>query len=236
MSARFATTQWSQVLAARDGSESEMHEALESLCQAYWYPIYAYVRRRGHEPDEAADLTQGFFAQVLDKRLLDSVDQEKGSFRAFLVASLRNYLSHERDKAQALKRGGGISNLSLDTAIAEGRYRREPVETSTPESIFERRWALTLMERAMGRLEDESKHDGGDHFERLRPYLTGSRPSVPYQELAGELGKTEGAIKTSVYRLRQRYGHLLREEVAATLADPSRVDEELRHLLAALQA
>lgn len=237
MNPGFATTQWSVVLAAREGSETEARQALESLSNAYWYPLYAYLRGRGHDPDEARDLTQAFFTELLEKDMLQGIDRSKGRFRSFLLASLKNFLSHERDRAQALKRGGGTRTVSMDAAAAEGRFQREPVENLTPEQIFERRWGLTLMERAMGRLETEtaSTAEKPDQFDRLKPYLTGVEPHVPYSQVADDLGMTEGAVKTAVHRMRQSYGRILREEIAETLANPAELDDELRHLLTVIR-
>lgn len=230
MGARFPTTQWSVVFAARGHTGAEAREALESLCGAYWYPLYAYARSRGNDPETARDLTQGFFAHLLERDLLQPVDPTKGRFRAFLLASLKNFLSHERDKVQAQKRGGGVPTLALDGADAEGRFSHEPVDRLTPEQIFERRWGLTLMQRAMERLEAESGTRPGQ-FDRLRGYLTGAEPTVAYREAATDLGLSEGAVKTAVHRLRKEYGRMLREEIRATIAEPEDLDDELRHLL-----
>ncbi len=236
MSRQFATTQWSEVLAARDGSDSEAHRALAGLCDAYWYPLYAYVRCQGYDPDAARDLTQGFFTELLAKDGLRSIDRNKGSFRSFLLAALRHYLSHERERERAKKRGGDARVFSLDADLAEGRFGREPADPANPETLFERRWALTVMERAMHRLEAESaERDDGMRFDRLKPYLTGSQPSAPYADVAAELHTSEGAVKSSVYRLRKRYGTLLRDEVAATISGQGRIDDELRHLLSSVR-
>jgi RNA polymerase sigma-70 factor (ECF subfamily) len=236
MGARFPTTQWSVVLAAQRGEGTAARAALEALCGAYWYPLYAYVRGRGHDPDTARDLTQAFFADLLGRRFLESVEPSKGRFRAFLLASLKNFLSHEREREGALKRGAAAVTVSLDAQDAEGRFEREPVDQLTPEEIFERRWGLTIMERAMDRLEAESGSEARPvQFERLHPYLTGAEPHVPYREVAADLGLSEGAVKTAVYRLRKDYGRLLRQEIAATVADPAEIDDELRHLLAVIR-
>jgi len=237
MSPEFATTQWSVVLAARDGSDTEARAALESLCNAYWYPLYAYARGHGHDPESARDLTQAFFAELLEKDLLQAIDQSKGRFRSFLLASLKNFLSHERDKAQALKRGGGTQTVSMDADDAEGRFKNEPVEALTPDQIFERRWGLTVMERAMGRLETEtnSSAERPDQFERLKPYLTGSEPHIPYKDVSTEMGISEGAVKTAVHRMRQSYGRILRQEIADTISNPGELDDELRHLLTVIR-
>jgi RNA polymerase sigma-70 factor (ECF subfamily) len=233
MSDKFATTQWNVVLAARDGTEGEARRALESLCEAYWYPLYAYLRRRGRGADEARDLTQGFFADLLGRDFLGAVDQSKGRFRSFLLASLEHFLSRDREKEQAQKRGGGARPLPLDVDTAETRYRLEPADERTPEKLFERRWGLTVMERAMDRLAAEHA-DQKERFERLKPCLTGSE-EASYREVAAVLGMTEAAVKAAVHRLRQGYGRLLREEIADTVADPAEVDDELRHLLRVVQ-
>lgn len=224
-------------MAARDGSDTDARAALEELCASYWFPLYSYIRRRGFSPEEAADLTQDYFAELLEKDLIQSIDREKGRFRSFLLATLKYFLSHERDKAQALKRGGGATILSLDTDEAEGRYGEEPTESLTPEQLFERRWGLTVMERAMEQLEAESKDASGDgkRFSRLKPFLTGSEPRVPYEEVGQELGMSAGAVKTAVHRMRQSYGRLLREEIARTVVAGPDVDDEVRHLLSVVR-
>jgi RNA polymerase sigma-70 factor (ECF subfamily) len=239
MGDRFATTQWSIVLAARDGTESEARRALESLCVSYWYPTYAFVRGRGHRPEEARDLTQSFFADLLERDVMKSVDRDKGRFRSFLLACLGNFLSHDRDRNRTLKRGAGFEFVSLDAAMdtktAEARFQREPVDELTPEQIFERRWGLTVMERAMRRLGEESVEAGKEaHFLRLRQYLTGDGDHGSYRAAAAELGISEAAIKNAVRRMRQRYGTLLRREVGETVAHDE-LDDELRHLLAVIR-
>ncbi len=232
MSAQFATTQWSQVLAAQQGGDTESTQALDALCSAYWYPLYAYVRHQGHDADQARDLTQGYFAELLDKDFLKDVDPAKGRFRSFLLASLRHYLSHERDKATAKKRGGGATTLSFDARDAEARFEIEPTDKLTPEQLFERRWAMTVLERAMNKLERESVASGDEEqFKRFKPYLTGQEPRQAYKQVAVDLEISEGAVKTAVYRLRQRYGQSLRAEIADTVADPAEVDAEVRHML-----
>ncbi|MGB5817043.1 MAG: sigma-70 family RNA polymerase sigma factor [Thermoanaerobaculia bacterium] len=232
MSAQIATTQWSQVLAARDGSETEARRALEELCQTYWQPLYAYVRHQGASPDEASDLTQAYFTELLEKDLLADVDPTKGRFRAYLLATLRNFLSRDRTKAGRLKRGGGTSTLSLDMEAGEERYTVHSIEKQTPEDIFEHRWAVTVLDRAMGRLERDSSFAGGEEqFRSLKPYLTGDLPQLPYRQVAASLGMSEGAVKVAVHRLRKRFGEYLRLEIAETVVDPSDVDDEVRHLL-----
>jgi len=234
MGARFPTTQWSVVLAARGHTGAEARDALESLSSAYWYPLYAYTRSRGHDPETAQDLTQAFFAHLLEQEVLQPVDPAKGRFRSFLLASLKNFLSHEREKAQALKRGGGVSTFSMDGEVAEGRFGHEPVDRLTPEQIFERRWGLTIMERAMERLAAASASRPGQ-FDRLKGYLTGAEPTAAYRQAASDLGLSEGAVKTAVHRLRREYGLILREEIKATIADADELDDELRHLLAVIR-
>lgn len=229
MSNQFATTQWKVVLDARDGSESQARLALESLCQAYWFPLYAYVRSRGHDADQARDLTQAFFADLLGRNFLEAIDRSKGRFRSFLLASLTHFLSHERDKADALRKGGGAQPISLDTADAETRYGIEPATLVTPELVFERRWGLTVMERTMERLRAEYEGET-DRFEQMKTCLTGDN-ARRYAEIAAALGLSETAVKAAVHRLRQRYGRLLREEIAETVTSPAEVDEELRYLL-----
>jgi RNA polymerase sigma-70 factor (ECF subfamily) len=232
MRSQFVTTSWTQVLAARDAASTESRQALETLCQAYWYPLYALVRRQGFDPEEARDLTQGYFAELLEKGYLDDFDPALGRFRVFLKASVKHFLSKEREKAQTWKRGGRTTKVSLDIEDGEGRYRHEPVDRLTPEEIYERRWALTILERALGRLRTElTDADRGPEFDRLKGFLTGEEPKRPYREVATELSTTEAAIKTSVHRLRQRFGALLRQEIAETVARPDEVDDEVRYLL-----
>ena len=235
MSDRVATTQWSQVLAARDGSDTEARAALESLCQTYWQPLYAYIRHQGASPDEASDLTQGFFAELVEKDFLANVDPEKGRFRSFLLASLRHFLSHERARERALKRGGGSLTLSLDLEAGEAGYVNEPVEELTPVDVFERRWAITVLDRAAGRLQQESTDLSQSQFAQLKQYLTSGESQVPYQETAAALGISESAVKSAVHRLRKRLGHCLRTEIAETVSDSGQVDEEVRHLLAVVR-
>jgi RNA polymerase sigma factor (sigma-70 family) len=237
MCAEVATTQWSQVLAARDGSDTRARAALESLCQTYWQPLYAYIRAQGYGPDEARDLTQGFFAEFLEKDFLAGVDPKKGRFRSFLLASVRHFLSHERDKAGALKRGGGTITLSLDIEAGEAGYALRPAEALTPVDVYERRWAMTVLDRAMGRLREESAGAGNEkQFETLKQYLTSTESQAPYREAGEVLGISEGAVATAVHRLRQRYGQCLRAEIADTVVDPAEVGDELRHMLEVVRA
>jgi RNA polymerase sigma-70 factor (ECF subfamily) len=237
LSAQIATTQWSQVLAARDGSETEARRALEGLCRTYWQPLYSFVRHRGSDPDEARDLTQAYFTALLEKDFLAEVDPAKGRFRSFLLVSLRNFLSHESDRARALKRGGGTPTLSLDTEAAEAGYTLRPTESLSPEQVFERRWAMTVLDRALERLRLQSTAAGNSAlFEHLKQYLTGEEPQAPYREAAEALAMSEGAVATAVHRLRKQYGLCLRSEIAETVSDATEVDDELRHLLAVVRS
>jgi RNA polymerase sigma-70 factor (ECF subfamily) len=231
----FATTRWSVVMAAGAPDSPRSADALAQLCQAYWYPLYAYVRRQGHSAHDAQDLTQEFFARLLEKNYLAAVSREKGRFRSFLLASLKHFLANEWDKARALKRGGGQEIIHLDAHDAETRYSLEPKEMLSADKIYERRWAMLLLDRVLNRLREEQVAAGkGGQFDLLKTCLLGERSSVPYLELAGQLRMTEGNVKVTVHRLRQRYRELLRAEIAETVVSPADVDEELRQLFAAL--
>jgi RNA polymerase sigma-70 factor (ECF subfamily) len=232
----FATTQWSMVAQAARGSSPEAARALAALCETYWYPLYAYVRRRGYRVEEAQDLTQDFFAVLLEKDRLRKADRQRGKFRTFLLASLDNYLTNEWRKAGAQKRGGRRPTLSLDFEKGEDRYRLEPVDRWTPERIFQRRWAMTLLERALDRLRSEyQEHGKGELYEALRAYLGGEAAAAPYQEIAARLDMSEGAVKTAAHRLRRRCRELLQAEAAQTVADPQDAEAELRELFEALE-
>ena len=233
--ARFATTHWSVVLSAGRTPDDASRGALETLCARYWMPLYAYVRRHGHAPDDAQDLTQAFFAHLLEKNTIARADRTRGRFRSFLLASLRHFLADEADRARALKRGGGVRILPLEFETGEHAYVREPADNATPEQLYERRWALTLLDNVLARLRDEHARDGrAAQFDALGPCLTGTGAGQPYADLAARLGLTEAAVKSAVHRLRRRYRALLREEVAHTVAGSGDVDDELRHLLAVL--
>ena len=222
------------MLAARDRAEPGADEALAGLCSLYWYPLYAYVRRRGHGADEAHDLTQEFFARLLERDFLAGVDRGKGKFRAFLLAACSHFLANERDRVRAKKRGGGRAILSLSAADAEGRYSAEPADALTPEKLFERRWAMALLQQVMTRLRDEFEaKDKGRLFDRLRGFLVGEK-GAGYRQAADELGLSEGAVKVAVHRLRQRYRELLHAEIGRTVGAPEEVEEEVRALFAAL--
>ena len=234
MAHRFQTTNWSLVLAARSGATEHSRAALAVLCESYWYPIYAFIRSRGQAPEDSRDLTQAYFTQLLDKGYLDDVRREAGRFRSFLFASVCHFLSNERDRAQAAKRGSGRRPLPLELDSAEKKYRIEPVDDMTPEKVYERHWALAVLERALARLQDEqSGPEMAARARRLLPYLTGEEPSS-HREVAEELGMSEAAVRQAVHRMRKRFGQFLRQEVGQTVADPAAVDSELRHLLAAL--
>jgi RNA polymerase sigma-70 factor (ECF subfamily) len=233
---RFATTHWSLVLAAGQGGPAYAAEALATLCANYWYPLYAHVRRRGLDPDQARDLVQEFFARLLEKHFLQSADQRRGRFRSFLLAALDHFLSKEWRRAQAQKRGGGHTLLSLDFQGGEQRYLREPSHELTAERVYERQWALTLIERVLAALRDEFAQNGKlAQFDALKAYLGGGERTVPYRELGGTLGMSEGAVKVAVHRLRQRCRELVRAEIAETVAGPEELDQELRDLFAAVR-
>lgn len=225
------TTHWSVVLTAGQKDGPLAQEALAGLCQSYWYPLYAYVRGRGYSVHDAQDLTQGFFARLLERNWVVNADQQKGRFRSFLLTTLNFFLSDEWDKRRAQKRGGGVQTLPLQMDTAETRYGMEPADSVTPEKIYERRWALTVLEKVLGQLQREYERDGRKElFDALSTCLVGERASQPYDQLARSLGMTESAVKSTVHRLRRRYRQLLRDEITHTLASPELVDEELRHL------
>jgi len=227
----FATTHWSVVLAAGQTSGAQAFAALEQLCRTYWYPLYAYVRRRGYGHEDAQDLTQGFLLQLLAHQSLARVDRNKGRFRSFLLGGLYYFLADQRDRANAQKRGGGHSILSLDAQAAEQRYRLEPVEDRSPDKLFERSWAMALLDSVLARLEGEFREAGkAELFERLRVCLLAGTDPQTYAEAAAEAGMTGEAVRKAVYRLRRRYYELFREEIARTVADASEVEEEMRYL------
>lgn len=233
---QFADTHWSVVLAAKEEGSTQADEAMEKLCQSYWRPLYAYVRRQRHSPEEAEDLTQEFFVRLKDKNYLAHLKHQNGKFRSFLLTLLKHFLSDERDKARALKRGGGESPTPLDALSEEERYRVEPAEHFSPEHLFDRRWAQTVLERAAGRLRDEyaatGKIDLFDALHHLQPGQVGPAPS--YAELGARLSLSESAVTSAVFRLRRRQAELLREEVAQTVRCREDVDEEIRYLIEVL--
>lgn len=233
--AAFVTTHWSVVVTAGRTDTTRARDALAKLCQTYWFPLYLYVRRRGHSPEDAQDLTQEFFARLLERNWVASADQEKGRFRTFLLTAMNRFLADEWDKARAQKRGGGVPAVPLQFDTAETRYGVEPADNTTPEKSFERRWALTLLEAVLKRLQAEYESQGkADLFAALNPCLVGERTTQPYAALATSLGTSEAAVKSAVHRLRQRYRQLLRDEIAHTVDGLAEVDEELRHLFAVL--
>ena len=233
----FVTTHWSVVLSARDGQSPESAAALEKLCRAYWYPLYAYIRHSGQSKENAEDLTQAFFARLLEKRFLDSAQQERGRFRSFLLVALKRFLANEWERAHAQKRGGFRTSISLDTELAERKIQFEVAGPEVPpDRAFERRWALTLLEQTMSRLRSEFKRAGKiAEFERLKIFLTADKKEIPYGTAAAQFRMEEGALRVAVHRLRKRYRELFREEIAHTLAEGESVDEELRHLLSVLR-
>jgi RNA polymerase sigma-70 factor (ECF subfamily) len=232
----FATTHWSLVLAAAHDSRPNAQAALATLCETYWYPLYVYVRRLGYQAEDARDLVQGFFAALLEKRYVKAADRERGRFRSFLLTALKRFLSKEGERAHARKRGGTARPVSLDFESGEGRYSLEPSHTVTPEAIYERRWALTVLDRAIGRLRQTYiDADKAAFFESLKAFLTGEADAPPYEEVARGLAMAEEAVKVAVHRLRRRYRDLLRSEIAQTVADPQDVEEELKYLLAVLE-
>ncbi len=231
----FTTTHWSVVLSAGNPESPQAADALERLCRTYWYPLYAYVRRDGSSPEDAQDLTQAFFARFLEKDYLADVRREKGRFRSFLLASLRHFLADERDRSRAIKRGGGRTILSLDAQDAEGRYVLEPRDELTAEKVFERRWALTVLEAAHARLRDDYAQAGKTkRFEALETFLPGEQAAGTYAQAAGRLGVAVGTVKWEVHQLKQRYRELLRAEIAHTVPSADEIDAEVRHLIAVL--
>ena len=232
---RFMTTHWSMVLAAADAAAPGSDRALADQCHTYWYPLYAFVRRQGYPAHEAEDLTQEFFSRVLEKQYLEGVGPEKGRFRTFLLVCLRRFLANEWDRRRAIKRGGGKAPLSIDFADADARYRLEPSHDLTPERLFERRWALTLLERVLANLADEMQRSGkAELFDALKVYLAAEATAPPHAETGRRLNMSEGAVKVAVHRLRQRYRQLLRDEIARTVGEEADVDEEIGRLFAAL--
>jgi RNA polymerase sigma-70 factor (ECF subfamily) len=231
----FVTTHWSLVLRAGQGAGAASAEALEKLCRAYWFPLYAFARRQGHSPDDARDLTQEFFTHLLRTNALAQAGAEKGRFRSFLLASLKNLLANEWKKANRQKRGGGAVTFSLDDATAEERYQLEPADHLTPDKIYQRRWVETLLERVLTRLREECDASGRtQRFEELKTFLLDDKGTLSLAEAAARLGLSVGAVKGVVHRLRQRYREIFREEVAHTVAKEEEIDGEIRCLLQAL--
>lgn len=235
--AAFCTTHWSLVLAAGQPGHPATQKALGALYQSYWYPLYAFVRRKGHPPEEAKDLTQDFFALLLEKNFVGDADRDRGRFRTFLLTACTNFLANDWAKRRTLKRGGGFTFVSLQEESAEDWYQREPVDGVTPEKLFDRRWALSVLARTMNNLRVEFQKAGkSEVFSTLEPFLSGEKHPASYTEAARRLGMSEGTVRVNVHRLRARYGELLRQEIGQTLANPADLEDELRHLLAVLAA
>lgn len=230
----FATTRWTLVVAAGLRSTPQSDMALEELCRTYWYPLYAYARRHVRSREDAEDLTQAFFASLLARNSLQGLDASRGKFRAFLLAALKHFMANAWDRAGRQKRGGGLLHLSLDWQNADARYVIEPADPSSPDVLYDRAWAVTLLERVVGRLREEHAGEGkAAQFDQLKPFLTVGKGAVSYGAVSETLGVSEGALRVAVHRMRHRYRELLREEIAQTLAEPSQVAEEMNALFAA---
>lgn len=228
----FATTRWTVVIAAGNVGTPQSEAALEALCKAYWFPLYAYVRRRGYGRQDAQDLTQGFFADLLGRRDIGKVNSERGRFRAFLLSSLKHFVANERDRSQRLKRGGSIIHFTLDWQSADTQFQIADAAARTPDEVYDREWAVALLERVIGQLRDEWVADGkSQKFEQMKEFLTAAKDEITYAVAAANLQMEESALRVAVHRLRKRYRILLRSEVAQTLADPTMVEEELTALL-----
>jgi len=231
---RFRTTHWSVVLTA-GGDDPDARTALATLCTTYWYPLYAFARRRGQGPDDASDLVQGFLCDLLEKGWVKHADEQRGRFRGFLSTAFRRYAGRVHEKAHTQRRGGGITVLTFDAEEGESRYAREPQDDRTPEQVFDRRWALTIIDRALSKVRAQYvRRARGSDFEALAPHLDGTSPAPPYSETARQMQSTEGAVKVAVHRLRKRFGETLREEVGATVDTDQDVDAEIQELLTAL--
>lgn len=232
----FQTTHWTVVLAAAAPDTGLDGAAFAELYLAYWPPLYAYARRRGFSPAEAEDIIQDFFARLVSKESLSGLQRDGGRFRSFLLRALDNFLANEWDRAQAQKRGGGRRPLSLDVEEGEARFALEAADAETPESLFEKRWAFTLLEHVTDQLRDEYAGAGRrELFDHLRVHLQGDRTGPPYATIAARCGISEGAVKVAVHRMRHRYGELLRETIARTVSSPAEVDEELRYLISVVE-
>lgn len=224
------------VLAAGEADSSRSRLALAALCETYWYPVYAFLRRQGCVTEEARDLAQGYFLHILEKGSLHQVRPEAGRFRSFLLASVKNFLSNALDRERALKRGGGRSPIRLEFGAAEGRYETDVADKAlTPDRLYERQWAMTVLEQAMETLREGFAQSGDAvRFDRLKGYLTGEEPAVPYRKLAAELALSESAVKVAVHRMRVRFGEALREVISRTVASPAEIDDEIRSMLSSL--
>ena len=233
---RFATTHWSMVVSAGRPHSSEASRALATLCENYWFPLYAFVRRAGYCAEDAQDLTQEFFVRLLAKNYLATADRQRGRFRSFLLGAMKHFLANQQRRQAAQKRGGHLSTISLDFHFGESRYKQiEPVDNLTPERLYERRWALTLLDLVLGRLREEFRAAGKlELFDTLKQFLAGGTAKPAYLEVAKQLGMKEGAVKVAVHRLRRQYRKLLKEEIARTIVGPEALEDELGELLAAL--
>ena len=233
--ARFATTHWSVVLTAGDRQDSRYTEALQTLCQTYWYPLYAYARQQGYSAPDAEDLTQAFVVKLIERNLARIADRARGRFRSFLLTAFKNFIADQRSRQRTRKRGGRACVLSMDLGTAETRYQREPADSASVEDEFERRWALAVLETVYKRLQSCYEADGkGDLFDQLKPCLTQASSALSYVELAARLKQSEGALRVAVHRLRKRYRDLLRAEIEHTVSDPAHVEDEIHHLFRAL--
>ena len=233
--AQFAPTSWTDVLAAQRGGSPEASAALEKLCSTYWYPLYAYLRRKGHDPHKAQDLNQEFFYRLIRENYLGAVDRRRGKFRSFLLAALNHFVSNQRDHDRAAKRGGGQALLSLDDTDAENRFKLEPASGLSPEKIFERNWFLTLFDQALARLREEQTAAGrAELFDELKLFIVEDAEPGDYNAAAARVKMTPNAVAVTVHRLRERYKKLVHEEVVRTVADPSEIEEELRRFFAVL--
>ncbi len=234
-SAAFVTTHWSVVLAAGREDTPSAQGALARLCETYWFPLYAYVRRRGSGPEDAQDLTQEFFAQLLAHGWVADADRRRGRFRTFLLTALSRFLANEWDRRRTQKRGGDAVMLPLDTEVAEGRYQAEGAGNLTPDRLYDRQWAMTLLERALSRVRVEHEQAGkAAEFAVLSPWLTAERGGIPYADVAATLGMSDAAARQAVHRVRKRFREVFREEIAQTVAGPEEVEEEIRYLMGAL--
>lgn len=233
----FASTHWSVVLAARDREMPEASAALEQLCRTYWWPLYAFIRRHGHEEAEAKDLTQEFFLRLIERHYLQHLKHQRGRFRSFMLTLLKNFLLEQRGKAQAQKRGGGKTFISFEQHDGDGAYLNEPVDNLSPDQVFERRWAQAVFQTALNRLRDEYNESGrGLFFDLMKDFQPREPGSPSYVEIGARFGMTEAAVKSAVQRMRQRHREILREEIARTVGSPQEIDEEIRHLREVLVA
>src|SRR5436190_12187928 len=233
--ATFDTTRWSIVLAAGGRASPQSEQALARLCECYWPPLYSYVRRRGYSADAAQDLTQAFFARLLEKKTLSAANRERGKFRCFLLASMKHFLTNEWDRCQAQKRGGHVQFISFDAAASEQGYAGEASHNLSPERLFDRRWAVTLLQLVLDELRRQLVAEGKEKFfDGVKGHLAGEQSELSYREVGAQLGMSDAALKVAIHRLRRRYGKLIHQHIAQTVASPAEVDDELKHLLASV--